>query len=103
MTAYRWTAEKTALLLALRDEQKLSWPRIGMALNIATERARVKYHELKGLACEHKNKRGPRPAEVARIMQAVRPQAVTLAQAILGDPPPGRSALDRSRSEGRTP
>lgn len=103
--SYCWTDEKRALLLSLRDDYKLSWPRIGQALNLTTERARVKYNELKGLAFEHK-KRGARPAEAAqtRITQAVRPRAVTLSQAILGDPPPGRSALDRKQeSEGRAP
>lgn len=98
MAAFLWTTERTRLLVHLRDEQKLSWARIGMAIGLTADRARVKYNEVKGLAFEDK-KRGARPSDDIRITQAVRPQAITLAQAILGDPPPGRSALDRKRRE----
>lgn len=93
MAGYVWTQERLHLLVHYRDEMKLSWPRIGMALSIATERARVKYREVKGLAFEER-RRGARPSDDPPRVTA---QPVNIAQRLLGDPAPGRSALDRKR------
>lgn len=89
--ALEWTAETDAELRSLRDVEGFSYAKIAMRLGRSESACRARYANLQCL-------QGPGAAETHAPPPARAPERVGLTAIVFGDPPPGRSALDRARA-----
>lgn len=100
-----WTDAMVRKLIHLRAVEKMSWPKIARELNITTGAASSKFCHLMGRHNREAGKYEPSPRKVAlEPAEARRGDYLaaldrrTLTQVMFGDPPPGYSALDRTRA-----
>lgn len=84
-----WSANDVLALVNLRDLEKLDWKHIGRLLNRPEEGCRSKYTALRRGADQS--------AAATEAAALVSKPHTSLTAALLGDPPPGRSALDEWR------
>lgn len=125
MSRRTWTDEQIALMIKLRDVEGLPWNEIGERFGFTAAKCCIKYHNVKSadrIAARRKEMRvaaGPpaaipaRGAELRFLNEPVaRPRYFSdadqfirarierqgLTAGFLGDPPPGRSALDEKRA-----
>lgn len=102
----KWTAEERALLLAMRDAQKLPWDQIAKAFDGSTA------HSCSSQWCnlkaghngtdrtQHKRRSNAEFVTEALLADSARRKALRLSRSdvgaqLLGDPLPGQSALDQ--------
>lgn len=97
-----WSADEDARLLLLRDDQKLPFRDIDRDLGRSLESSSARYRTLRGL--RKTDKKMGRRTERAIVEEATRQrhdasarEHVSLTAILLGDPLPGRSALDQKR------
>lgn len=92
-----WPPEETEQLLRLRDEMRLGWSEIAKRLNRSSGTCHSKYTYMKNAA--PKNRVAPRePANAETHREWLRRMSLSpasLTAALLGDPLPGYSALDK--------
>jgi transposase len=92
-----WPPEETAQLLRLRDECKLGWSEIAKRLGRASGTCHSKYTYVKNGASKNKVAR-PEPVSAESHREWLRRMSLSpanLTAALLGDPLPGYSALDK--------
>jgi len=85
-----WSANDVLALVNLRDLEKMDWKHIGRLLNRPEEGCRSKYTALRRGADQS--------AAATEAAALVSKPHTSLTAALLGDPPPGRSALDQRNS-----
>lgn len=111
-TGHRWTDAEIKRPLDLRDNWRMSWSRIAETMNMSVNAVQSKHQAIRNKGAVIRDNDGmtatraakPDPVIIARqrdYQDAL--ERRTLTQALLGDPPPGYSALDRKRgAEGHT-
>ena len=92
-----WSDEASKQLLMLRDEMGLGWTEIGKRLNRAGSSCHTRYYILKNPTLPHKVvQREPMCSEThGEWLHRMSLSPTNLTAALLGDPLPGYSALDR--------
>ncbi|MHC2867957.1 hypothetical protein ACVIYH_009090 [Bradyrhizobium diazoefficiens] len=92
-----WPPEELAQLLMLKDEARLGWTEIGKRLGRSSGACWSKYHYVKNAAPKNKvAQTEPVDQESHREwLHRMSLSPVNLTAALLGDPLPGYSALDR--------
>jgi hypothetical protein len=92
-----WPPEDVAQLVMLKDEARLGWTEIGKRLNRSSGTCWSKYHYIKNHVASVKVvAREPANAETHREwLRRMALSPVSLTAALLGDPLPGYSALDK--------
>lgn len=95
-----WPPEETAQLLRLRDECRLGWNEIAKRLGRPSGTCYSKYTYVKNSTPKNKVAR-PEPLNAESVREWLHRSSLshqTLTAAIMGDPLPGYSALDRRAS-----
>ena len=93
MTLNYWRPDEDRILLDARDNQRRSYGSISAQLTGRSAAACVRRYQL--LKCGSKTATRCDLVDVKRADQAAEPTTIT--GVLLGDPPPGRSALDQRR------